>query len=747
MAGTESDTAYVELLHDLAASTNEASGLDECLLTLALRLTCGASGWPVGHALVSANNGMLRSARVWYRAPGYSDAGFESFRQVSEGLYYPPNMGLPGRVLATRKLVWLPDLVADRNLPRQALATDAGFTSAFGFPLRRGSAVVAVCEFYASAPQAPTELLVETLPQLGVRLGQVFGLQRTRDSTSDGAQQTQRILESAEDAYIAMDSSGQVVAWNPAAETLFGWPAGAAIGQRVVDLIVPPRLREAYAEGLSAYLATRAPRTTSTRREVFAVDRTGREFPIEITYWALTQGADVAFYSFVRDISARKQREAELEQHANYDLLTGLPNRKLLLDRIEQVLAQRDFHERGLAILFVDLDRFKRINDSLGHAVGDQVLVAVAGRLRDAVRPMDTVARMSGDEFVALCPEVNTHRDAAVIADRITTALREPLSAAGNGIYLTASVGIAIAEPGSTGEALLAAADTAMYRAKSAGRGSYELFDEKMRAEVALRLRTERELRDVVDDEQLELLFQPIVTAARGDIAGIEALVRWRHPERGLLLPAEFLPVAEEIGQMVPIGAWVCRELRHAMETWQDKVLTEAPLMVSLNLSARQLVDTQLVPMLQSALMSPNLDTTRIWFSVDITENTVMRDPVAATAALHRLKDLGFHIAADNFGAGYSSLGYLKRLPVDMLKIDRSFIQGIAKDEADRKIVHALVTFAHELGMLVVAQGVETILQAQATREAKVDFVQGFLYGEPRKLDELMRSPRLGQRF
>jgi diguanylate cyclase (GGDEF)-like protein/PAS domain S-box-containing protein len=519
---------------------------------------------------------------------------------------------------------------------------------------------------------------------------------------------------------------------------MFGWTRDEALSRTVAETIIPPQYREAHAQGLRRFLATRAPRVLGKRLELSALDRAGREFPIEITFWSLGEGNSVSFYAFAQDITERKKRERELEQRVYYDALTGLPNRKLLLDRLEQLLARREHPQRGPAVLFLDLDRFKCINDSLGHAAGDQVLMTIAKKLRQAARPMDTVARLAGDEFVVVCPDMETHRDAALIAKRMLATLANPIRIEDDSVFLTASVGIALADETSAGESLIGAADAAMYQAKGSGRGQYELFDERMRLAVTSRLHVESELNEALEREQLRLHFQPIMTAADGRIAAVEALLRWAHPERGLISPDEFMPIAEDTGLIVPIGAWVLEEACRCARAWKAEWGLEAPLCVSINLSARQLAQSDLVPMIERILTAAAIDPMRVQFGIEVTETVMMRDPVVAAKKLQDLKALGIHLAIDDFGTGYSSLAYLRHFPVDTLKIDRSFVSDLADDPADLAIVHAITNLARSLELSVVAEGVETEAQARALRGVGVTMMQGFLFAHPQPPEELV---------
>ncbi|HEX7385720.1 MAG TPA: EAL domain-containing protein [Castellaniella sp.] len=556
-------------------------------------------------------------------------------------------------------------------------------------------------------------------------------------------EEDRQILDSSSDAFVGMDAQGLITEWNRAAETMFGWDRSEALGQRVSDTIVPAGHRRAHENGFRHYLSTGKARSIGEPCLVSAVRRDGSEFPVELTRWTLERSGVTQFYSFIRDVTERERRKQLLEKQAYYDDLTGLPNRRLLLARLETLLVRVDGHsaavEEGLATLFVDLDHFKRINDSLGHSAGDRVLVLVSERLRSAVRPADIVGRLSGDEFLVLCPGVTTFDDACSIADRIFAAIAPAVDLGTDSVFLTASIGVALASQDDDAETLLGAADNAMYHAKVDGRGHSVLFDPEMRREISSRLRLENELRVALAERQLRVYYQPIVSADGAGVVAAEALLRWEHPERGLLLPAEFIPVAEESGLIVSIGQWVFEEVcRHARD-WIAAVRSDVQLYLSVNLSARQLAQADIVTMVQRTLAEAALDASRVQFGFEVTESVVMRDPVATADVLRQLRSLGAHLSIDDFGTGYSSLAYLKNLPVDTLKIDQSFIAKVAESAVDFSIVKAITDLARALSLTVVAEGVETQPQAEAVQQAGVDLIQGFLYWRPQPLDALIR--------
>ncbi len=460
--------------------------------------------------------------------------------------------------------------------------------------------------------------------------------------------------------------------------------------------------------------------------------RDDEEVPVSALYISHYDDAgNLEFVSTIsRDISDRKAFESKLEHQAAHDPLTGLPNRALLLDRVQVALARAERHGRAVAVLFLDLDHFKVVNDSLGHNLGDQLLVAAAERLTYALRPGDTVARFGGDEFVILCEDLTGERDATVVAERAERALSGPYQLDENEVHITVSTGIALTDGGSeTADDLLRDADAAMYQAKERGRSRYELFDGRMRERAVDRLDVENGLRRALEQHELRLFFQPTVALPSRSIVGVEALLRWEHPERGLLVPTDFIHVAEEAGLMVPIGAWVLNQACRQMHRWQSSMPHLADLTLAVNLSARQLYQESLVYDIASVLEENLLDPGRI--HLEITENVLMGDLQRSAETLSRLRALGVHIAVDNFGTGRSSLSYLRRFSVDQLKIDRCFVSGSSEDTDDWAVVAAIIGLADNLGVESVGEGVETADQLTELIRLGCDQAQGFHVAPP----------------
>lgn len=430
------------------------------------------------------------------------------------------------------------------------------------------------------------------------------------------------------------------------------------------------------------------------------------------------------------DITQRKRTEQQLHHDAFHDGLTGLPNRALFTTLLQRTIGRAiRSRQRRYAVLFLDLDRFKVVNDSLGHAHGDDLLISMARRLETCVRPGDTVARLGGDEFAVLLDDIVDAGDATRVADRIERELQEPFRLGDHEVFTSASIGIAFGGPHyAKPEEVIRDADLAMYRAKSQGKGRYEVFDRKMHEHAMTLLRLETDLRHALELGEFRVLYQPIVALKSNKITGLEALVRWEHPQRGLLGPPEFVPLAEETGLIVPLGKWVLREACRQIRIWQDRFPCDPPLTVSVNLSPRQFQQAEFAASVLTILEEAKLDPRSL--KLEITEGLLMENPQANAAVIHDLTQAGVQVLIDDFGTGYSSLSYLHRFRVDALKIDRSFVTEMEGKNENIEIVKTIVTLARSLGMSVVAEGVETEGQQKYLSELECEEVQGYLFSQ-----------------
>jgi diguanylate cyclase (GGDEF)-like protein/PAS domain S-box-containing protein len=449
---------------------------------------------------------------------------------------------------------------------------------------------------------------------------------------------------------------------------------------------------------------------------------------------------------FADDITARRAVEDQLRHDALHDMLTGLPNRHLFMERLARAVLQEKRRDGYLfAVLFLDLDRFKVVNDSLGHAVGDELLVAVAGRLRNALRETDTVSRFGGDEFAVLLDDIGAVEDAVRTADRIQASLTAPVSLSGYEVFTSASIGIALSSTAyGRPDHLLRNADMAMYRAKAAGTGRHELFDRAMHAVALTRLQMETDLRKGLERGEFSLHYQPIVSLRTGRIAGTEALLRWNHPERGWISPLDFVPIAEDTGLILQVGRRVIAEACRQLREWQARTAAAEGLSVSVNLSVRQFSQADLVEQVRDAIarsgIAPGL------LRLEVTESVVVENVDAAAATLGRLRGLGARVFLDDFGTGYSSLSSLHRLPIDALKVDRSFVTRIG-DGGGERMVRTVATIARNLDLAVIVEGIETEEQLRLVRSLGCEYAQGFFFSPPLEPDALLALLESGPRW
>ncbi|MBI4783451.1 MAG: EAL domain-containing protein [Oscillatoriophycideae cyanobacterium NC_groundwater_1537_Pr4_S-0.65um_50_18] len=472
----------------------------------------------------------------------------------------------------------------------------------------------------------------------------------------------------------------------------------------------------------------------------------------EITVDPIFEAGEILYFvAILRDVTTQQQSidlklmEERLLYEALYDHLTGLPNRVLLMERLRHAVQIAQHNDNVMfATLFIDIDRFKMINDSLGHSVGDRLLIEIAKRLLSCLRPGDTLARLGGDEFVVLLEQIKNNQCVTQVADRIQHALTLPFDIEGHEVFTAASIGIALSTTGyARPEDLLRDADIAMYRAKAHGRARYEIFHPKMHTRAVALLQLETDLRRAIERQELQLHYQPIVSLRTRQAIGFEALIRWQHPTRGKVSPDEFIPIAEETGLIVPIGDWVLREACRQMQSWRQMFPDRQPLMINVNVSGKQF-SPHLTEQVSKILRETGLDPRQL--KIEITESLLMENAEYAVLTLTQLQELGIQLAMDDFGTGYSSLSYLHRFPIDTLKIDRSFISRLDVDGEQLTIVRTIIMLAWNLGMEVVAEGVETAKQLAQLHALRCEYAQGYFFSKPldaQAVEQFIRAEQL----
>jgi diguanylate cyclase (GGDEF)-like protein/PAS domain S-box-containing protein len=537
-------------------------------------------------------------------------------------------------------------------------------------------------------------------------------------------------LNSIGDAVVSTDTHGQITFLNPVAERLTGWSRDEATGRPLEDVLVmiDSVTRERVSDPMQRAMSEN--KTVGLTPNCMLVRRDGVEAAIEDSVAPIhdRQGKVTGAVMVFHDVTAARALSARTAHLAQHDSLTDLPNRLLLNDRLAQATALAHRGGQQLAILYLDVDRFKTINDSLGHAIGDRLLQSVAQRLSHCVRLTDTVSRQGGDEFVILLSQLTNAQDAAVSAEKILVSLAAPHFIEEHSLYVTASIGVAtFPDDGVTADALLKNADFAMYRAKEKGRNCFQFFTPEMNTSVIRRQAMENGLRSAIDRQSFSLHYQPKFNLRTGAITSVEALVRWRHPTRGLLLPGEFMPIAEESGLIVPLGRWVLREACRQGKAWRELGLK--PIKMAINISAVELRSQDFVKNVRAILEKTGFDPGQL--ELELTETFLMRDVELTLGVLEQLKSLGMNLALDDFGTGYSSLSYLRKFPIDTLKVDDSFLRNVTHDGDNASIVKAIIYMGKSMRMRVVAEGVESAEQLAFLQENECLEGQGYFLARP----------------
>lgn len=565
-----------------------------------------------------------------------------------------------------------------------------------------------------------------------------------------------QVIDNAFDAVVTTDSDGKIVSWNQRATEIFGYASKDAEGKDLLPLILADEAVAEHQELFHSIFDRGSESPASVRQlETRGKHSSGRSMPLELALTCSEANGEFILSVFARDITQRKHTDRKIRQLAYYDVLTKLPNRQSFKDHASRAIKSAARFQRMGAVLYMDLDEFKRINDTLGHDIGDQLLIGVADRLRQQLRTSDQVsrddssricdeamARLGGDEFTVLLSEIRHHLSASIVARRILKAIAKPFILEGHEVYVTPSIGIALfPDDGVTVDELLKNADTAMYHAKSIGKNNFQFYSEEMNARAIKRLKLEGELRKALDRGELYLNYQPQIDLKQGRIVAAEALLRWTHPEFGNVFPDQFIPIAEETGMIIEIGEWVLQEACRQNVAWQNAGL--APIKVAVNLSPVQFAQRNILEVVRKALTTSGLSPDLL--ELEITEGIIMHNIDETITTLQQLRRMGIYISVDDFGTGYSSLSYLKRFPITALKIDRSFVKDIPGDQDDAAITAAIIAIAHQLNLEVIAEGIETQEHVSFLQRHGCEVGQGYLISRPIPGDELAILLQAGQ--
>lgn len=535
-----------------------------------------------------------------------------------------------------------------------------------------------------------------------------------------------KLLEAAPDGILVLNKKREILIVNSQFEEMFGYERSEVVGKNL-EMLVPSRFSN-HLKYTKDYILDPQKRFMGQRKELFALRKDGSEFSVEIGLSPLETIDGLIIIGIIRDITERISCEVRLEHQANHDGLTQLPNRNLLVDRLNQALLYAERYHRTVAVFFVDLDNFKIINNSLGHDAGDRLLKRVAARFTACVRASDTVARQGGDDFVFVIQDVSETEDIAMLAQKILSAVNQPLKLDAHNLECTCSIGISIyPKDGSDSQTLLKNADAAMFRAKEKGRNTYHFFTHQLNDRVVTRMNMEKHLRRALINDELSLCYQPQLNLTTGRIIGVEALLRWNNPELGEVSPAVLIPLAEETGLIIPFGEWVLRTACTQNSRWQQAGLP--PLTMAVNLSPRQFWAPNLIDVITEILQQSGLDPT--FLELEIIESMVMRDKDSAISTLKELKEIGVKLSIDDFGTGYSNLSHLRSFPFDKLKMDISFVREITYDPGSAAIARTIISLAHNLNLQVIAEGVETAAQLSYLRNHGCDEMQGYYFSKP----------------
>jgi diguanylate cyclase (GGDEF)-like protein/PAS domain S-box-containing protein len=649
-----------------------------------------------------------------------------------DGVEIGPQVGSCGTAAFTGQLVVVGDIATDPKWAAfKEIALRHGLQACWSVPITGSSGrVLGTFAMYYRAPRTPTahELqLMETATRLA---GIAIERARAQEALERREQELRTVMDSVPAMICYADREARFVYLNRRFADWLGFPRDSLIGRPVREVVdaetfqvMQPHIAHVLAGGEVHY-----------ERRQRAHD--GRQYDFDVHYLPHfdSAGSVCGYFVMLNDVTARKQDEELLYFLANHDQLTALPNRNLFAEHLGRAIAQEARQGEKLAVLFLDLDRFKNVNDTLGHNAGDVLLQRVAGRLREALRESDLVARLGGDEYTVLLQPLADVQEAAVCAQKLIDALARPIEIDGHELFVTCSIGISVfPEDAKDAATLLKNADSAMYKAKEQGKNTYQFFSDEAAAHNFEHLMLETNLRRALEREEFVLHFQPIVDLRQRRVTGMEALVRWQHPDFGMVAPARFIPLAEETGLILPIGAWVLEQACRQTRALQQQGF--ADLHVAVNLSPKQFRQKNLVRSIAGILARSGLDPR--FLELEVTESSIMEHADITIRTLHELKSMGIHLSIDDFGTGYSSLSYLKRFPIDSLKVDQSFVRDIPGDPEDAAIASAVIALGHSLRLTIVAEGVETAEQLTFMRERGCHRVQGYFFARPMTVAEL----------
>lgn len=719
--------------HAVTRVLADSDALEESMPRI-IQIICEAMGWPCGSLWVLDRSQDRFERRFSWSVPNSPACQF--FEKSKSTIRLPACSGLIGRVLKSKETAWIADVTLDQHFPRAEAATAAGLRAAFAFPIQAGGNIVGVMEFFSKHAQGTDQEMLQSAHFIGRHIGQFFQRKMAEHALRESEAHFRSVVEQASDSFYIHDGDGRFIDVNQHGCNSLGHTREQLLSMSFLDIDVD--LSSDELAHLQRQVANGAPIVVESRHR----RRNGTTFPVEIRMGPIKIDGEEHLLSLVRDVSERKELEEHIQHLAFHDSLTHLPNRAMFNRQLQHAILQAQRHNKRLAVLFIDLDRFKNINDTLGHDAGDRLLQEMARRLSASLHGSDIVqrpagigmvARLGGDEFVILVEEVCDTGQVSEIANRLLATMVKEYLLEGQLIHMTASIGISVfPEDGHNEFSLMKHADIAMYRAKASGKNAFQFYSSQMDVHSAKLLALESGLRRAIERDELALHYQPKVDVHTGRVSGVEALVRWKHPELGLVSPAHFIPLAEETGLIIPLSKWVLQEACMQSIAWRKQGLP--PVRIAVNLSPRQFTDDNLAEETAKTLRETGVDPALLEF--EITESMMMYNTDKTIEVLSAFRRLGICIAIDDFGIGYSSLSHLKQFPINIIKMDRSFVKDIPADQADAAIADAIIAMGKRLGIRVVAEGVETHAQLVFLRERDCDEIQGYYFSKPLAANE-----------
>jgi len=712
----------LRLEHTVTRALAEADSVGTSLKA-AIRAVCETEGWECGRYLrVDEKAGVLRFGEAWSE----QNPAIERFIAESREVSYAPGVGLAGGVWQSGQPLWVPDITKDARTMQKSITREIGLHGAIFFPVASEGKAIGVLAFNSREVREPDERLLQAVRMIGSQIGQFVQRKQGEEVLRESEERFRSLTGLSSDMYWEQDDQFRFTSMSGTGSQRVNLKTFPTIGKKRWEQNYINMTADAWAEHIAALEAHKPFRDM----ELCRVDESGRKIWISISGEPVfdSSGAFKGYRGVGKDISERKLDEEHIQFLANHDALTALPNRAMFNDVLNLAIQNARRYDRNFAVLFIDLDRFKNINDTLGHEAGDKLLQEMGSRLTQTVRSSDVVARLGGDEFVVLVQEVSEAKQVEAVARKILSALVQPMVTRGQECRVTASIGICMYPSEAQDEqALMKNADIAMYRAKEDGKNTYKFYSEEINVHSLERMALESSLRRGLERNEFFLHYQAKLDLKTRQITGVEALIRWQHPELGMVSPVQFIPLAEETGLIVPIGKWVLNTACAQCVAWQREGLP--PLRMAVNLSARQFADEDLVKDIADALESTGLRPDLL--ELELTESMVIQNPERAGKVLAEIKKMGPKLAIDDFGVGYSSLTHLKRFPIDTLKVDRSFIRDLPQDPEDRAITEAIIAMGKSLKLTVVAEGVETLDQQTFLHDHACDEMQGFFFSKP----------------